>query len=85
MQLFGLIPGLHAFFVDLFADLPKNLLGGGPILEIKVAEIEEGKSFFFFLQRIMETLEATQLGFVFQEHRHGIDNLMPSLGLMLFP
>jgi hypothetical protein len=52
VEFLGLVAGfLAALLGDLFADLPEERLGGGAVLEVEVAEVEERERLLLFLQR----------------------------------
>src|SRR5581483_7603159 len=78
-----LVAGLAILLRDLLADLPENLLGGGAVFQIEVAEVEERKGLFFFLERVVETLEQAEPGLVLEQDGEVVDDLVGLLRLVL--
>jgi hypothetical protein len=68
---------------DLFADLPEQRLGGGAVLEVEVAEIEERERLLLLLHGVVEALEPAELGLVLQHDLEIGDDLVLHLGLVL--
>ena len=83
VQLLGLVALQRSLLVDVLADLPEDRLGGGAVLDVEVAEVEERNGLLLLLDGVVVAFQAAEPGLVLQEDLEVGDDLVLDLGLVL--